>query len=160
MTKRTNRPAKERARDAAEGGGTRSLRTPARFPLAIAVLAGLGLLAGACSDASRGQPEGRAAGAAATSAQAVPLATAEFEVSGMDCGGCALATEIALKKLDGVVSADAEYDENTGKGGSRVRYDPARVTPDRMIAAIAEIGFTATQREESATENPEASLGS
>lgn len=75
---------------------------------------------------------------------AVSLATAEFDVEGMTCGGCALATELALKKLDGVARADARYDERTGEGRCTVEYDPARVGPERMIAAIRDLGYEPT----------------
>lgn len=75
---------------------------------------------------------------------AAPLATAEFDVEGMTCGGCALATEAALKKLEGVVAADARYDERTEEGRCTVEYDPARVSPERMMAAIRDLGYVPT----------------
>lgn len=81
---------------------------------------------------------------AGESPAAARLATAEFDVEGMTCGGCALATEAALKKLDGVARADADYDERTGEGRCTVKYDRARVGPDRMIAAIRELGYEPT----------------
>lgn len=76
------------------------------------------------------------------------LSVAEFAVEGMTCGGCAIATEMAVKELDGVVSADAEYDETTGEGRCRVEYDPRRVDPERMMAAIRKAGFEPRLREE------------
>lgn len=72
------------------------------------------------------------------------LARAEFDVEGMDCGGCIIATRMALRKLDGVVEADASYDEGTGGGAAWARYDPARVTPERMMSAIRDLGYTPT----------------
>lgn len=69
------------------------------------------------------------------------LAVAEFAVDGMTCGGCALATEVAVRKLDGVTSADASYDEESGAGRCTVEYDPATVTPERIAEAIRGAGF-------------------
>lgn len=70
------------------------------------------------------------------------LATAEFRVKGMTCGGCAVATEMSVEKLDGVESADAEYDEATGEGRCSVTYDPSVVSTDQIDGAIEEAGFT------------------
>lgn len=70
------------------------------------------------------------------------LARAEFDVEGMDCGGCVIGTRMALRKLDGVVEADASYDESTGGGAAWARYDPATVSPEQMMTAIRELGYT------------------
>lgn len=109
-------------------------------PLVWAALLALGVAAGvgAC-----GGDRADAAGRVAEDAP-VQLATAEFDVEGMTCGGCALATEVALKKLDGVAGADARYDERTGEGRCTVEYDPARVGTDRMMAAIRDLGYGPT----------------
>ena len=66
--------------------------------------------------------------------------TAAFEVSGWTCASCASATRIALKKLDGVqdVKTDPEKKEVL------VTYDDAKVTSDRMVEAIARLGYKAT----------------
>ena len=72
------------------------------------------------------------------------LARVDFDVAGMDCGGCVIGTRTALKKLDGVQKADASYDDATGKGTAWALYDPAQVTPQRMMAAIRELGYTPT----------------
>jgi copper chaperone CopZ len=78
---------------------------------------------------------------------AAPLITAEFDVEGMTCGGCALATEAALRKLDGVAAADAEYDARTKEGRCTVEYDPARVNSEQMLAAIRDLGYEPTLRD-------------
>jgi copper chaperone CopZ len=78
------------------------------------------------------------------------LVVAEFDVDGMTCGGCALAAKFALRKLDGVVAADASFDEATGEGRCTVRYDPGLVSPEQMVIAITDVGFTATPREPAA----------
>ena len=78
------------------------------------------------------------------------LVVAEFEVDGMTCGGCVLATEFALRKLDGVVAADASFNEATGEGRCTVKYDPGLVSPEQMVIAITDVGLTATPREPAA----------
>jgi len=45
-----------------------------------------------------------------------------------------------LERLDGVVHADVSLEEKT----ATVQYDPSRVTPEQMIAAVNGIGFRAT----------------
>lgn len=75
--------------------------------------------------------------AAEDSAQTV---TSTFEVEGMTCGGCELGVKLKVKKLAGVASVDASYDE----GRATVAYDASRVTPEDIIAAIEELGYSAT----------------
>ena len=113
------------------------------------LLAGLAAFAAVLSTGcSRGAAErgDATASAAAVSSQSpdsatsVQLARVEFHVEGMTCGGCVIGTRAALKKLDGVQDADASYESSS----AWARYDPAKVTPERMIAAIRELGYTAT----------------
>ena len=66
-----------------------------------------------------------------------------FEVEGMTCGGCEAGVRTKVKKLEGVTSVEASYKEGT----ARVVYDPAKVTPQRIIAAIEELGYKAELRE-------------
>lgn len=75
-----------------------------------------------------------------TPAHAVPagLARVEFAVQGMTCGGCAVGTRAVLKKLDGVQDADANYEQST----AWAVYDPKTVTPEQMMNAIRELGYT------------------
>ena len=108
------------------------------------------------SAAACGVSEERAADARpAEEASELPaeLVVAEFDVDGMTCGGCALATEFALKKLGGVVAAEASFDEATGDGRCTVTYDPGLVSPEQMVIAITSVGFTATPREPAAGES-------
>lgn len=114
--------------------------------LVLGGLAALPLLY-ACSDpgASAEAPaRGGQAAAMEAAAPGVPagLARADFAVAGMDCGGCAIATRAALRKLEGVEQADASYDDETGTGAAWALYDPAKVTPERMMEAIRELGYT------------------
>lgn len=115
-----------------------------------AMVGGLAVLPwlNACSDGGETANSPAAPQAAATvpkpSATPTTLARADFDVQGMDCGGCVIGTRAVLGRLEGVREADATYDAATGKGTAWARYDPAKVTPERMIAAIKELGYTAT----------------
>lgn len=99
----------------------------------------------ACSGeepARRSAPVAEQTSSPSTSAQAVPtgLARAEFRVEGMTCGGCVIGTRAALRKLDGVKEADASYENSS----AWAVYDTSKVTPERMMAAIRELGYKAT----------------
>lgn len=116
--------------------------------LTAGIFAASPLLA-ACAEeqAEAGSPATRSEATAASAPAATPvsLARAEFDVQGMDCGGCVIGTRAALKKVDGVQHADAAYDSKTKKGTAWALYDPAKVTPERLMAAIRELGYTPTQ---------------
>jgi copper chaperone CopZ len=112
--------------------------------LFASALLGMTLLLAACggeadgSTAERSASPSDAAGSEATAS--AELARVDFAVAGMTCGGCAVGTRVALERLDGVEEADASYEE----GRAWALYDPARVTPERMMAAIRELGYTPT----------------
>lgn len=122
-----------------------------RTLLAATAALGLGLAGAACSgeadagtasaDAPQARESAGSEGPDAADATPAGLATAEFEVDGMTCGGCALATEMAVKKLEGVESADADYDEAADQGSCTVEFDPSVVDTDRIAAAIRDAGF-------------------
>lgn len=62
-----------------------------------------------------------------------------FKVEGMTCGGCEAGVRMKVKKLDGVESVEASYKE----GIATVVYHPDKITPERIIAAIEELGYSA-----------------
>lgn len=62
-----------------------------------------------------------------------------FAVDGMTCGGCELAVKAKVGELDGVVGVEASYQE----GSATVTYEPGRVAPAAIAAAIRELGYTA-----------------
>ena len=72
--------------------------------------------------------------------------TAAFEVSGWTCGSCAGATRIALKKLDGVEDVKTDPDKKV----ALVTYDDSKVTTDRMVQAIAKLGYKAALKNSTA----------
>jgi copper chaperone CopZ len=77
--------------------------------------------------------------------------TVTFAVQGWTCGSCAAATRIALRKLEGVeaVQTDVQRMEAT------VIYDDARVGPEKMIPAIAGLGYKATVKAAGSSVNPQ-----
>lgn len=101
---------------------------------AVAVATACGADSPPQSGAATGRP-----GAASTSV-AVPsgLARVDFHVEGMTCGGCEAGTRAVLRKVEGVQDAGASY---PGSSAWAV-YDPARATPEQMMAAIRQLGYT------------------
>lgn len=70
--------------------------------------------------------------------------TSTFEIEGMTCGGCELGVKMKIGKLDGVESVEASYED----GEAQVVYDPNTVTPNDIIAAIEDLGYTAELAED------------
>ena len=65
--------------------------------------------------------------------------TSLFKVEGMTCGGCEVGVRMKVKKLAGVEKVEASYE----KKQARVTYDPKVLTPQRIIEAIKELGYSA-----------------
>ena len=67
--------------------------------------------------------------------------TVKLKIEGMTCGGCAVSARLVLKKLAGVEEAKVDYDTKS----ALVTYDPAKVTPEKMIEALkTRLKYTAT----------------
>ncbi len=65
--------------------------------------------------------------------------TIQLTIEGMHCGGCANSIQIITEKIEGVESVFIDFDGKTGTWG----IDPLMVSPERIIAAILELGYTA-----------------
>ena len=65
--------------------------------------------------------------------------THTFTVEGMHCTSCGMLIDDALEDLDGVTSSTTRL----RTGVAKVDLDPTRCTPDDVIAAIADAGYTA-----------------
>jgi copper chaperone CopZ len=65
--------------------------------------------------------------------------TREFVIADMHCAHCAMHIDGAVEDLPGVDRCDANY----AKSRATVTYDPARVTPAAIVAAIQSAGYGA-----------------
>jgi copper chaperone len=63
--------------------------------------------------------------------------TTTLKISGMTCGGCVASVERVLRGLDGVQRADVSLAE----AKATVEYEPARVKPADLQAAIEDAGY-------------------
>lgn len=68
----------------------------------------------------------------AVAASGSSTSTAVLHVEGMTCGACATSVKIVLKNVDGVVDAKVSY----AKKRAVIQYDPRRVSPSNLAAAI------------------------
>ncbi len=76
---------------------------------------------------------------ATSTAVGANCATAEFAIGGMTCAACSARIERQLNKLPGV-----EAVVNLPAERAQIRFDPAQVDVERLIATIVKTGFTAT----------------
>jgi copper chaperone CopZ len=65
-----------------------------------------------------------------------------LDVKGMTCATCPLTVKVVLKKQPGV--DDVKMD--AGKHTAEVKFDPAKVTPDRLAKAVTQAGYPAAPR--------------
>ena len=65
-------------------------------------------------------------------------------VEGMTCGGCCVKVETAVKELEGIMAAVADYE----KGMATFTYDEDKVTVEQIVETInTETSFKATMPE-------------
>lgn len=62
-----------------------------------------------------------------------------LHIEGMSCASCSAAVKVRLERLDGVSAARVVFAEKR----AHVTYDPARVTPARMVEEINDMGYRA-----------------
>jgi copper chaperone CopZ len=99
---------------------------------ALAFAGVLALLGFASACARRSEPV--AAEAAATRTLVIP-------VEGMSCAACAARVKTALASIGGVSDVEVSLVERR----ARARFDPARVSPAQLVAAIDSLGYRAGQ---------------
>ncbi len=63
----------------------------------------------------------------------------DLPIEGMTCSSCAGRVEKSLNKLDGV-----EATVNFATERASVEFDPARVEPEQLLGAVADVGYTAS----------------
>jgi Cu+-exporting ATPase len=112
---------------------------PMRHVLRSSPLLALLTLA-ACAGSKAAAPAAASPAAAAPDASRAitgPSATVSIPVAGMTCGGCAARVTRALEAVEGVRSAEVLLAEKRAV----VTYDPARVQPAALAAAIRDTGY-------------------
>ncbi len=65
---------------------------------------------------------------------------ATIRVEGMTCGGCVIGVRTALRRMQGVASAEVSYDDQRAV----VTFDPQAVNTDALVEAIRKFGYRAT----------------
>lgn len=63
-----------------------------------------------------------------------------LHIKGMHCGACAVGIQMLTSTMDGITSANVNYE---GKEGV-FEFDPAKTNKDAIVKAIAELGYTAS----------------
>jgi Cu+-exporting ATPase len=97
----------------------------------------------------------RAVGVGPSTTVTVPTEQVEFRVSGMSCASCVVNIESVLGELPGVDRVDVSF----GTERATVEFDPTRITPAELQAAVADAGYRLVPREapgSAATEDHEA----
>lgn len=109
-----------------------SRRRSAVLKLIASIIVGVTLALGPSCKAEAEHPE-------ASSEKPRTLASVSFTVEGMHCATCPVAVRTALKRLDGVRDVQVSISEKR----AIVDYDPAKITPQRMIQVINDLGYRA-----------------
>lgn len=60
-----------------------------------------------------------------------------FSISGMSCEGCATGIRAMLKRTNGVISADVNYEKQTGT----VIYDSRKTNEAGIVEAVSKMGY-------------------
>jgi copper chaperone len=68
------------------------------------------------------------------------LETVVIQIDGMTCDHCVHAIQSALEELEGISHAEVSLEEET----ATVSYDPDWITPEDILDAIEEEGYTAS----------------
>jgi len=68
--------------------------------------------------------------------------TAVFDVHGMHCDGCVNSIKSGLQKKDGVLQVAVSLTDSS----ALVTYDPDRIRPEALAAAIEELGYETVQK--------------
>ena len=101
--------------------------------VAFAFLALVSVSAGLLAPSSlRAQSSSTAPAQAATATVTIP-------VKGMACMACAGKTKQTLRGTPGV----SEVEVKLSPGSATVKYDPSKVTPEKLVAVIKELGYEA-----------------
>ena len=97
---------------------------------AAAGLFSLLIALGSCTGQESAEPTGK---------QVANLKAISIPIDGMSCSACVARVKKTLTSMDGV----ADVEVNLGTRAARVRYAPDKVSPDRLVAAINDLGYRA-----------------
>ena len=88
----------------------------------------------------------------ATPSAAPALRPLELEVRGMSCDNCAAGIRKALAAEPGVHDPNVSF----ALGEARLHFDPAKTSPERLVALIVDRGFEAERRRAAGPRDDEA----
>lgn len=88
------------------------------------------LALGACNPSSSGQAAN----------QEVNMKTVIIPIEGMSCSACIARLKKTLTGIDGV----ADVEVNLAERNARVRFAPSKLSPDRLVSAVNELGYRAS----------------
>jgi len=78
-------------------------------------------------------------GASTIGPSQVKIAALQVNIPSMDCGACAVGIQAKLNKQDGVQGAQVDFATKTAV----IRFDPGKLSPEKVTALIDETGFKA-----------------
>ena len=78
------------------------------------------------------------------------IKTQKFLVNGMACSACQSHVETAVRELNGVKTVQVSLLEKT----LLAAYDPKTVTPEQIMQAVTDIGFTIQPFQEATVADP------
>ena len=61
-----------------------------------------------------------------------------FTIDGMHCNMCSANLQRGLSETEGVIKAKVSFEEKS----AQISYDPEKTDPDRLVAAVTEIGYS------------------
>jgi Cu+-exporting ATPase len=96
----------------------------------LALLAAFGLSSGLFACTSRPAPAAN---------QEADMKVVQIPVEGMSCAACVARVKKTLTSIGGVSDVEVSLVERR----ARIRFDPSRLSPDQLVAAIKGLGYQA-----------------
>jgi copper chaperone CopZ len=101
------------------------------FSIAATALTLLGIILPACNSQTTGNT--------AQGTNSGVIKTVTIPIEGMSCSACAARVKRTLKAIDGVIEAEINLEHRN----ARVRYVESKISPERLVAAINQLGYKA-----------------
>lgn len=96
----------------------------------VAGLLALLIALGGCTGQEPPEPTGN---------QEANLMHVSIPIDGMSCSACVARVKKTLTSMDGVAHVEVDL----GARAAKVRYAPDKISPDRLVAAINDLGYRA-----------------